>query len=176
MTWSSCYELKFLLWPEVLVMTWSSCYNLKFLLWPEVLVMNWSSCYDLKFLLWPEVIVMTWSSCFGLTGTGSGCWRTLAGISGMPTTTSWSGGLSSRPTGSSSSSRLSEMAKVLPQLSSFIRVWPIPSHNLLEQLLKLDTKVYSSLCTLSLGDWGFQKCQTTLENIAYLVHKTVYNN
>ena len=30
------------------------------------------------------------------------------------------------------------MATVLSQISSFLRVWPIPSHNLLEQLLKLD--------------------------------------
>ena len=49
------------------------------------------------------------------------------------------------------------MAKVLAQLSSFFRVWPIPLHNTqpltVEQLLSVKDrgKVYSSLCTLSLG-------------------------
>ena len=40
------------------------------------------------------------------------------------------------------------MAKVLSQQSSFLRVGPILSHNLLEQLLKLDEKyrVYCSHC------------------------------
>ena len=44
------------------------------------------------------------------------------------------------------------MAKPLSQVSSFLRLGPIPSHNLSEQLFKLGEKyTYSTLCTLSLG-------------------------
>ena len=39
------------------------------------------------------------------------------------------------------------MAKVQSQLSSFPRVWPIPSHNLSEQLLKLE-EIYTVLSLL----------------------------
>ena len=49
------------------------------------------------------------------------------------------------------------MAKVLSQLSTFLRFGPIPSHNLSGQLLQAGGKGYSSLCLHYY--WDFKKMQ-----------------
>ena len=48
------------------------------------------------------------------------------------------------------------MAKVLSQLSSFLRVLPVPSPNLSEQLMKLEEKRYKDHCVPC--HWDFNKC------------------
>ena len=39
----------------------------------------------------------------------------------------------------------------MSQLSSFLRIGPIPSHNLIKTAVRVGGYVYSLLCTISLG-------------------------
>ena len=66
------------------------------------------------------------------------------------------------------------MAKVLTQLSSFLRVLPIPSHNLSEQLLKLEYfktvyKYTAFVCFILVYSWQKYLLKTK-EQIIYIYH------
>ena len=66
------------------------------------------------------------------------------------------------------------MVKVLSQLSSFLRVWPIPSHNLSDHLLKREESytvhtVYTVTGTFCFGENNIFLYPTILQQIIYFI-------